>query len=145
MGARKILSLRPHHLLCIQNYTGKGYDDDFTKNLNRIVRIFAGNPEMRIKLCEGPDDICKSCPNMQEGKCTNEEMITRKDTEVTEVCGITPGHYYRFNEVTATIRKEFLTAEVFDKTCKDCSWYELCKRTLEGEEGETFLKKGVKK
>ncbi|MDD7224175.1 MAG: DUF1284 domain-containing protein, partial [Lachnospiraceae bacterium] len=32
-----MITLRPHHLLCTQGYSGKGYSDDFVENMDKIV------------------------------------------------------------------------------------------------------------
>lgn len=48
--------LRPHHLLCLLTYAGKGYTPAFTANFDAIAgRVGAGE---EIEVVSGPDDIC---------------------------------------------------------------------------------------
>ena len=36
-----MIHLRPHHLLCTQGYSGKGYDENFVAHMNKVL------PELR--------------------------------------------------------------------------------------------------
>ena len=50
------IHLRPHHLLCLLTYVGKGYGDAFIRNYDRIAqRLSMGEA---IMVVDGPDDIC---------------------------------------------------------------------------------------
>ena len=40
--------LRPHHLLCIQKFSGHGYHEDFTSHMQSIVTALAVNPEVLL-------------------------------------------------------------------------------------------------
>ena len=52
-----LMRLRPHHLLCMQTYVGKGYSQKFVENYTSIIdRLNSADNE--IILVEGPDDIC---------------------------------------------------------------------------------------
>jgi len=51
--------LRGHHLICINFFSGKGYDEVFVDNLKGIMK---GIDTEVIRITEGPDDVCKSCP-----------------------------------------------------------------------------------
>lgn len=33
-----MIKLRPHHLLCTQGYSGKGYSREFVENMTEIVK-----------------------------------------------------------------------------------------------------------
>ncbi len=58
-------SIRPHHLLCLQFFEGKGYSDDFVRQMAEIHRTLnKENPQ--INIVEGVDDICKKCPNRSD-------------------------------------------------------------------------------
>ena len=39
-----MMKLRPHHLLCLQKYTGRGYDGPFTAHMNELVRRLTADP-----------------------------------------------------------------------------------------------------
>ena len=60
----KMIKLRPHHLLCTQGYSGKGYSDDFVENMDKIVDYLRNNEDAKIMLKFGDDDLCSRCPNI---------------------------------------------------------------------------------
>ena len=33
------IKLRPHHLLCTQGYSGKGYSEEFVEHMNEVVAM----------------------------------------------------------------------------------------------------------
>lgn len=49
------IRLRPHHLLCMLTYAGRGYSAAFTANLDAIVARLKSED---ILVVAGPDDIC---------------------------------------------------------------------------------------
>ncbi len=49
------LMFRPHHLQCIQNYVGKGYDDEFTAHKTEIIDMLEQDTE--IELVKGCDEL----------------------------------------------------------------------------------------
>ena len=71
-----MIKLRPHHLLCILTYVGKGYSKPFTENFDAICeRINQG--ERNVEIIKGPDDVCAprlcdpedtKCNGMMPGK-----------------------------------------------------------------------------
>ena len=65
-----MIRLRGHHLLCIQGFQGYGYSEEFLENMKKIHKKIISNEE-NIQLVTGPDDICKSCPNLNNDKCKN--------------------------------------------------------------------------
>lgn len=68
------MRLRPHHLLCVQGYRGKGYDAAFCANMARIARALDRDPTLPVIVTEGPDDICAACPHLKDGRCTWQEL-----------------------------------------------------------------------
>ena len=57
------MKLRPHHLLCTQGYSGKGYSSEFVKSMNKVVSQLRGKEPVEIEIVFGTDDLCKSCPH----------------------------------------------------------------------------------
>lgn len=51
-----MIRLRPHHLLCMLTFAGRGYTPRFTLGLSDIVARLGQGEE--IVMVEGPDDIC---------------------------------------------------------------------------------------
>ena len=42
--------LRPHHLLCTQGYSGKGYDNDFVAHMTDVVHQQIGRASCRERV-----------------------------------------------------------------------------------------------
>ena len=55
--------LRPHHLLCTQGYSGKGYDNDFVAHMTDVVHQLRDVPGTTIRLTFSTDTLCSCCPN----------------------------------------------------------------------------------
>lgn len=52
-----MIKLRPHHLLCTQGYSGKGYSREFVENMTEIVKSIK-NEKVQVQLIFSEDDIC---------------------------------------------------------------------------------------
>ena len=52
------MNLRPHHALCIQKFTGHGYDEKFTAHMTGTVKVLRDRPETPVELVSGCDDLC---------------------------------------------------------------------------------------
>lgn len=59
----KEIKLRYHHVMCIHTYSGHGYDEKFTENIENVIKIFKEEPNINIRFVDNCDDVCKSCPN----------------------------------------------------------------------------------
>lgn len=123
------MNLRPHHSLCIQKFTGSGYDEAFTKHMTEIVSSLAENPEMRIKLTHGCDFVCKKCPNNKDEVCLTAEKVSGIDNSVLEICGLSYGEVISWAELSRKAREGVFESEKFEQTCGSCEWFELCKHT----------------
>ena len=67
------LHLRPHHLLCLQTFVGRGYSEEFVKNMTLVKRQLTTNTRTPITLLSGADDLCAHCPSCVDGQCTSEK------------------------------------------------------------------------
>ena len=126
------MKLRPHHLLCIQKYTGSGYDDAFTDGMDALVRRLRACPDTPVTLVEGRDDLCAACPHMAGSRCGSEEKVNRLDRGVLETCGFSAGETRSWSALARTAREQVLEKETFMKACGCCEWFELCRDTRRG-------------
>ena len=62
----KMIRLRPHHGLCIQHFTGKGYSAAFVANMTHVIAVLRAMPETQIELTADMDVLCACCPHNQE-------------------------------------------------------------------------------
>ncbi|MBQ1901377.1 MAG: DUF1284 domain-containing protein [Lachnospiraceae bacterium] len=121
------MKLRPHHLLCIQKYTGHGYDETFTKHMDQLVESLMNNPE--IELQEGCDDLCVACPNNQGGCCNAYDKVKELDDGVLWVLALDYKNRGSWEDFSNFSRKNILENQTFDRICHKCEWFDLCKST----------------
>ena len=121
------IKLRPHHLLCIQKFVGKGYDGVFTNHLAKIVELLSENPDTKITLVEGCDNVCTKCPNREEGACTDGQKVLDLDEGVLDACKLKPGTTDTWKSLSRTARERVFETEKFELICSSCQWFDICK------------------
>ena len=95
------MDLRPHHLLCTQGYSGKGYSSEFVENMNQITRKLRSREPVKVRLTCPTDDLCAKCPNMLgTDLCSTNDKVKRFDRKVME--------YFHLEE------KEYIYQELVD-------------------------------
>lgn len=123
------MNLRPHHLLCIQKFTGHGYNADFTAHMKLIVSELAENPKTQITITQGCDDLCKKCPNQISGVCTSLEKVAFMDSAVLSICNLAYGENIPWTKAAGKARERIFETEEFHNICACCQWFELCGNT----------------
>ena len=118
--------LRPHHGLCIQHYTGRGYDENFTRNMDHIVDILKCNPSQEIVLYTGVDVLCKCCPHNQNGVCNSEEKVVGYDSKCLSISGFYNGQHLTWDSLKKTFINEIIKKSNLRYVCGDCAWFSLC-------------------
>ena len=127
-----MIILRPHHLLCLQKFTGHGYNRQFTSHMLSLVRKLTSNPETHISLTCKCDHLCSACPNRQNNKCTSSEKVLRMDFAVLDVCQLQLEKEQDWLSLSSTAKNLILETQKFDNICSQCQWYTLCKNTIQG-------------
>lgn len=128
-----MIKLRPHHLLCTQGYSGKGYDLNFVSNMNRIVKEIREDGA-NVELVFSTDDICGSCPNMLGvNKCITNEKVVTIDKKAVDYFDLKEG-IYNYSEIVRFI-KDNVTTEILKDICTGCEWYAVssCRKNICGE------------
>lgn len=116
-----MLTLRAHHLICIQGYLGKGYSKAFVKNMDKVVGSLKDTT--LIKVISKVDDICIACPHVLENDCCeSEDKVSFFDTSVLEALKIKVNNVYSYGTLLDTIRKN-LTLKNFKEICVTCTWF----------------------
>lgn len=116
------IKLRPHHLLCTQGYSGKGYDDDFIANMTAVTNRLRNEENTEVQIVFSTDDICAKCPKMAgTDRCGNNKKVKTIDKKVREYFGIEE-KVYIYREITEEINAK-MTQEIMDDICGSCSWY----------------------
>jgi hypothetical protein len=121
--------LRPHHLLCLLTYAGKGYSPSFVENYDAIAARI-GNGEA-IVIVSGPDDVCAPLLGDADAHCFN-DSVTERDRlaalSVGELLGlrIAAGEMVLLSpQRMAALRKAFATGAI-RAACPGCEWHGLC-------------------
>lgn len=120
------MKLRPHHLMCTQGYSGKGYSKDFVENMNNITDILRNNKDVKINLVFFTDDICISCPEkLEEDLCSSNNKIKSIDEKVVRYFNLEEKEY-NYKKIVKYI-KDNMTEEIMDDICSTCQWYHMSK------------------
>ena len=123
--------LRPHHLLCTQGYSGKGYSDDFVHNMTAITDRLRYEEEIAIDIVFSTDDICTKCPNMIcDGLCRPQDKVRRFDMKAAQFFEIEEKRYI-YRDIVGEIKSK-VTESILEDICSDCIWYPVsaCKRKI---------------
>ena len=125
--------LRPHHLLCTQGYSGKGYSDEFVVGMDRVTKQLREDADALVEITFSTDSICEACPSkVGEGICRDDEKVLHYDACVREILELEE-KTYSYHELIDRL-DTFLIASDGDKTaidgvdrlcriCGDCKWY----------------------
>ncbi len=137
IGLMVFMLLRAHHAMCILNYRGKGYSEEFVQNMDALVRKL--EPQTIIKLVREADSVCSACLNRTDitaqnpAGCVFSEKVERYDMALLSRLGIPPAMEIRWKELSELVRERILASEsVFDSICGDCEWHEFCKLSCSG-------------
>jgi len=127
------MKLRPHHLLCTQGYSGRGYSEDFVENMTAITTHLRNDANAVVEIVFTTDDICKKCSRMiDDDLCDNDEKVKRFDKKVVSYFGIEE-RGYTYKDIIREINEK-MTSAMMDDICSDCEWYPIsaCKRNILG-------------
>jgi len=119
--------LRPHHLLCMLTYAGKGYSPAFTANMSAVVgRIAGGEP---IEIVTGPDDICAPLLSERDPHCHRESVKARDRRAAAAVERLFGNGQSNHTVLTHShiegLRQAFTRGDI-RSACRGCEWQALC-------------------
>lgn len=128
-GAQAPVRLRPHHLLCLLTYAGKGYSEAFTAGLDVIVaRLSQGAP---VQVVDGPDDICAPLLHDATAHCHNDSVRQRDQRAATDLGALLQRRVGKGDLLTVdapalvTWRQAFAQGRT-RAACQGCEWQPLC-------------------
>ena len=123
------MKLRPHHLLCIQFFSGHGYDAEFSQHMYRLIENLSDDTECCIS--EGCDEICQKCPNRDNDMCEKNDKVCRMDARVLTVCGFAYDDMAQWKNLASAVKDKIFDMEWFEEICGECEWYCLCREIKE--------------
>lgn len=127
------MKLRPHHLLCTQGYSGKGYSGDFVLNMTAMTNHLRKEAKVVVDIVFSTDDICEKCPNMlRADMCKDQCKVKCFDQKMIDYFGLEEKSYV-YQDIVREINAQ-MTETILDDICASCSWYPVsaCKRTILG-------------
>ena len=137
----KIIHLRPHHLLCILTYVGKGYSQAFIDNFDQIIEDLNGGSS-RIKLVNKPDDICapRLCdPDDTTCHCLNDSIQHRDKDALTDLNLQNDDEIILTKSLISTLRTDYKTHKI-RTACQECEWHDFCTDIAKNDFKGTKLK-----
>lgn len=138
------IRLRPHHLLCLLTYVGKGYTPSFTVNYDLIaVRLSQGED---IELVQGPDDVCAPLLLESEPHCRRDSVSERDRKATIDLAdlGISVEGAMNFKldaDLLAQMRLSFARG-ITRSACAGCQWNDLCSSVAAGNFNGTRIQIG---
>jgi uncharacterized protein len=125
----KQVRLRHHHLVCMQNFVGKGYDEHFVANMRQVIEDLRG-PGAIAHLEIGCDDICSCCPNRDGPLCRDEVSVIGKDRSVARFLGIPERTEVDASAVIDHVRERMQGLDDIRSLCGECDWADLCNERM---------------
>lgn len=126
MSIKSPIILRPHHLLCIKFFVGRGYSEEFTANMYKAIAALNENDSVKITL--SADTLCCACPNLNGKLCETEAKVCRYDKKTAEFLNLEDGKTYSYNDLKAKIEEKIFSQNKFDDICLDCEWSDICRK-----------------
>jgi uncharacterized protein len=123
------MKIRAHHLLCMQGFQGYGYNEEFSKNMAKIIDILNSDDKQKIEIITESDVICSSCPHLLEEKCLKSPIsdteIREMDTKVLNKLGLKNGTIIEASEIFRLINNKLNAIDVHS-ICGNCRWKDKC-------------------
>ena len=130
------IHLRPHHLLCMLTFIGKGYSPAFVANLEQVVRRLATGTET-IHIVAGPDDICAPLlgafgePGNADCHCHRASVVERDRLATQAISALldrslAPGAQFLLTHADLDNLRTAFAAGTIRQACTGCQWKPLC-------------------
>jgi hypothetical protein len=118
-------TLRGHHLICLQFFSGEGYDQKFIDNLKSVIALLESN---QLEIREGEDDVCRKCPYLKNDSCQYSENadaeIREMDRKALELLDLSAGNRVAWDSIKNSVPNIF--SDWFRSYCSDCEWLSVC-------------------
>jgi uncharacterized protein len=137
------IRIRPHHLLCMLTFVGKGYSPEFIANFERIARLIAAG-DQAVDIVFAPDDICAPLMSDQSCHCRNASVLERDRLAAEALTGllqrpVREGAKLQLNSEILDRMREAFEAGTIRKACRGCQWSEFCGDIAKGNFSQTLL------
>ena len=116
-----VYRLRPHHGLCILFFEGKGYSEEFVRNMTDVTAALSA-PSARVRTVSGTDLLCAACPHNKNGICDSSVKVECFDRKVTEICGLHIGEELKADDFFELVKENIIRAGRLREVCGNCEW-----------------------
>ena len=146
-SGRAQIRLRPHHLLCMLTFAGRGPTAAFAARMTQVLRRAANGHAVRLVV--GPDDICAGNRGTAAGRHCRTLRLQGRDARATSDlrrAGLAPAHPGAVLRITpariARARPAFAGGAI-RSACAGCAWKALCDRLAEQRFAGCLLPRGA--
>ena len=146
-SGRAQIRLRPHHLLCMLTFAGRGHSAGFVARMTRVLRLAAQGRAVRV--VAGPDDICSGNGGKAAGgHCRTLRLRGRDARAVHDLrrVGLAPAHpgaLLRINGARIARARRAFASGAIRSACAGCAWKALCDRLAEQRFAGCLLPRGA--
>lgn len=138
-----MIRLRPHHLLCMLTYAGRGYTPRFTSGMDDLITRLGKGEE--ITIINGPDDICAPWLSDASGDADHrqphchEPRITGRDeraaADVSALLGrkIANGSRLLLDAALLQTLRQAYRTDAIRSGCQGCEWKSFCDALSAGD------------
>lgn len=123
-GSAENITIRPHHGMCTEYFSGQGYSSGFTQNMTEKIKYLETTDPQITLMCKA-DIFCEKCPENADGSCKSVKPA-KYDEKVLEICGLSSGDIMSWSSFKADVRKKLLNSGRLREVCGDCQWKDLC-------------------
>ena len=123
-----VIRLRPHHALCSMHFAGKGYNEEFARNMSAIHQRLNSGKRQMVNIIMHRDSLCEFCPHDYDYACKREEKIQELDRAVAEACHIRSGQWLPWSELSALISEKLMPDGTLPGLCDNCEWHAVCEK-----------------
>jgi len=137
------IRIRPHHLLCMLTFAGKGYSPDFIANFERIAALVASGNQT-VEVVFAPDEICAPLLSDPACHCGNESVMERDHLAAEALTRllqqpVCENAKLQLTPVILDHMREAFRAGTIRKACQGCQWSPFCDAIAQDNFSETRM------
>jgi hypothetical protein len=121
-----MIELRPHHGMCIGQFIGNGYSEEFVENMKQTIAHLEASEDQRVKLVCRTDVICDKCPYNENDTCRSSQSVLDYDIACLRICGLEENQEISWGEFKNKVKENILNSNKLNEVCMDCQWIEIC-------------------
>jgi len=126
MYPEKVLSLRPHHALCLLLFCAVGHSERYASKMRQLIGAMEQGKIQTIRMIEELDEICGYCPHNQGGFCEKADEVSVSDAKILALCGMTVGESLSWIELRQRLISHIVSQSVLADVCAGCVYLKRC-------------------